>query len=217
MISQIKYVVVSTPRSATGWTSQVLCAMGLKCGHERHFTHDKQSYESKLESDYMWGDSSWMAAPFIGDLPRGTMVLHQVREPCATIASLVGLRHFDHWDRALDEYHIFMRAHLPHELPDGLNAIQRAAHFWLTWNEMIEATLASRPDLEWIRYRIETPTIVELLCGWLTDHEPSRKLLAKGMAVPTDFNRRRGLTKPDVTMDLLPTRVADLARRYGYG
>lgn len=217
MISRIKYVVVSTPRSATGWTSQVLCAMGLKCGHEKHFTHDQQLYESEIESDCTWGDSSWLAAPFLDKLPPSTMVLHQVRDPCATIASLVGLAHFSHWVRLLDEYHIFMQAHLPRELPAGLNAIQRAAHFWLIWNTMIEEA-GRRIGWPWyVRYRVETPNIPAIYHQEITGHQPTDDQVRKASEIPTDFNSKPGRIKPVVTMDLLPAPVAELARRYGYG
>ncbi len=215
MISQIKYVVVATPRSATGWTSQVLCAMGLKCGHEKCFTHDKQVYEGKLGVDYTWGDSSWLAVPFIDDLPPGTTILHQVRNPCATIASLVGLGHFGHWDRALDEYHIFMRQHVM--LPDGLNTIQRAAWFWYLWHVKIEEAGRRRGWPWYVRYRVETPNIPAIYHQEITGHQPTKDQLRKASEVPTDYNHKRGRSKPDVTMDVLPTRVADLALRYGYG
>ena len=35
-MGKLSYVVVSTPRSATGWASQALSAMGPQCGHDPH-------------------------------------------------------------------------------------------------------------------------------------------------------------------------------------
>ena len=40
------------------------------------------------------GDSSWLAVPFLGQLPPGTVVIHVVREPSAVIRSLVATRFF---------------------------------------------------------------------------------------------------------------------------
>lgn len=214
-MSQIKYVVVSTPRSATGWTSQVLCAMGLKCGHEQHFSYDRQVYDDRLKTDCVWGDSSWMAAPFIHKLPSGTMILHQVRNPCDTIASMVGMTHFNHWDRALDEYHIFMREWVTLD-GRGVDPIQLAARFWYCWHVAIEAD-GQRIGWPWyVRYRVETPNIPAIYYQEITGHQPVTHWIRKSREIPVDFNSKRGRTKPTVTMDMLPTRVVDLARRYGY-
>lgn len=214
MMSPIKYVVVSTPRSATGWISEVLTRMGLHCGHERHFDHDKQVYLDTVPSDRIWGDSSWMAVPFIEALPPRTLVLHQTRNPVDAIGSLVMLGHFGHWGRALDEYHIFMRTHMRDAMPEG--EIRKAAHFWLRWNEMIETALASRPDLERIRYKIERPYIAKMLYEQITGHLTTKDVRRKGESVPTDFNHKRGRPKQVVSMHTLSPAVNAMARRYEY-
>ena len=213
MTSPIKYVVVSTPRSATGWTSQVLTAMGLRCGHEKHFAPDRQVYGAELEADRTWGDSSWMAAPFIDKLPPFTMVLHQTRNPCDTIASMVALKHFDHWDKPSSPYHVFMHEHI---VMDGrLDPIQLAAWFWYAWHVGIEERGQLRGWPWYARYRVESVD-VGVMYRWIMSRHPTTDQLRKALEVPTDVNSKPGRHKPIVTMDMLPTRVVDLARRYGY-
>ena len=109
-MSQLSYVVVSTPRSGTGWAHAVYTAMGLRCGHEAHFHYGKQQWAC-VSMPEVWGDSSWMAAPFIPELPPGTVVLHQVRNPVASVASMAG--HFAKWGEWDDPYIAFMMRRMP--------------------------------------------------------------------------------------------------------
>lgn len=214
MMSPIKCVVVAAPRSATGWAAAVLRELGLLCSHEGHFRANSQEYARRV--GYDWGDSSWMAVPFIRDLPEHTVVLHQTRDPLDTIPSLVALHHFDHWDRPIvDGYHAFMRRHMRDEMPEG--EIAKAAYFWLRWNEMIEDGLGRRRDLHTLRYRVEEETALTLMYTMITLKDPSAELLDKALAVPADYNHKQGRSKPTVTMDMLSPEVQTMARRYGYG
>jgi len=113
-MGDISYVVVSTPRSGTGWMHRALSAMGLVCGHETHFVYWLQRHGDPSR-DGVWGDSSWLAAPFLGDLPKGVVAIHLVRNPLKSIASLVSLGHFDEWLPAKNPYKRFMQKHMPLE------------------------------------------------------------------------------------------------------
>jgi hypothetical protein len=64
----------------------VLTAAGCSCTHESVFGPHTQRFGGWGAAQ---GDSSWLAVPFLDQLPAGTVVLHQVREPRAAIDALV--------------------------------------------------------------------------------------------------------------------------------
>ena len=89
-IQPIKYVVVSSPRSGTGYTAEVLNRLGLNCGHETWFFPGRTLYQKHGEK--FWGDSSWLAVPFLVKMPMGTLILHQLRNPIKTLDSMSARR-----------------------------------------------------------------------------------------------------------------------------
>jgi len=113
----IDYVIVSFPRSGTGYIAKVLDGIGLNCGHEKAFSHNRQIMQR--ETDEIWGDSSWLAVPYIDALPETTKVYWQTRHPVKSLdsafprkGSLVGT------SRAKCPYSRFVRRHCPN-LPDA--------------------------------------------------------------------------------------------------
>lgn len=86
------FVVTGVGRSGTGYMAALLSSIGFRCGHERVFTPflDRAPTRGTFSSD-----SSWLAGPFVRQLPAGTVVLHQVRDPLAVVRSMLGTRFFD--------------------------------------------------------------------------------------------------------------------------
>jgi hypothetical protein len=85
------FVVTGCGRSGTNYTASLLSELGVRCGHEAVFTPFTTAFAGF--GDWQ-GDSSWLAVPFLGALPAGTVVLHQVRDPEAVVSSFVGIRFF---------------------------------------------------------------------------------------------------------------------------
>jgi hypothetical protein len=85
------FVVTGCARSGTGYTATLLSTLGVPCTHEALFSPYTQHFDGFPEPG---GDSSWLAVPFLGELPPGTVVLHQVRRPDAVVSSLLGIRFF---------------------------------------------------------------------------------------------------------------------------
>src|SRR4051794_440119 len=84
------FVVTGTARSGTAYTAMLLSGLGLRIGHEDVFGPRTRSFDGWHGQD---GDSSWLAAPFLDQLP-DALVLHQVRHPLKVVRSLVGVRFF---------------------------------------------------------------------------------------------------------------------------
>ncbi len=70
--------------------AEVLDGIGLRVGHEAVFGPRTRSFGGW---DDRHGDSSWLAAPFLGEIG-DAMVFHQVRHPLKVVRSLVGVRFF---------------------------------------------------------------------------------------------------------------------------
>lgn len=86
------FVVTGCARSGTGYTAALLTRLGLPCTHEAVFNPYTVTPPEIPDNQ---GEASWLAVPFLRELPEGTTVLHQVREPIAVISSLVSIHFFD--------------------------------------------------------------------------------------------------------------------------
>jgi hypothetical protein len=233
----VRFVVTGCARSGTLFMAEALHGLGHSCGHEQLFTPETTALPEFGDAD---GDVSWLAAPFLPDLPDGTVVLHQVRDPLATIRSMVGVRMFQTRPHPLMQlryrlqyHHIrvarpitnarfvrFAARHCPgvFDLPDE---VSRAAAYWVRWNRMIEKAGTER-DLVYQRYRVEDLDDARLA---QLDH------VLGGAATPDDAARVRGqlgtsthrarqvapVAYEDVTHTATRDQLRELALDYGYG
>jgi hypothetical protein len=224
------FVVTATPRSGTTFTSVVLSRMGCRCGHEQVFQPWKPwGFHGWGEFD---GDASCYAVPYLYQLPRDTLVVHQVRDPLATIRSLANWGLFSPFSI---RRHIvlpiarFTRGKPPRELAlrfmkvhsrdawrrrDG--DIARAAQHWVDWNRAIERQ-SQEMGLEYVRFRVEDLRGAKLL-------ELADSISVHPSTLPDDLpgplNAGRLSSFTDVSPDDLPadlrSEVGVLAGSYGY-
>jgi hypothetical protein len=220
------FVVTGTGRSGTTYTAQLLTSVGWACGHEDVFTPTLDRFDGF--GDYV-GDASWLAVPHLDGLPADVPVIHQVRDPLATIRSLASVAFFRHWwtPRALKftaqhtllrrspsrgPFHAFARRHFP-EVWEHWSPFTRAARHWVDWNLRVEAAGSAR---DYLRVRVEDidgetlDALSELVGASL--QPPARW-------PPATVNTRRGAFDGAGLDDLpavLATDVAEVAGRYGY-
>jgi hypothetical protein len=87
----IKYLIIGSPRSGTGYMSSIFNAAGIACGHEGIF-----SLSSRIDSEVPKGlcaESSWLATHFVDYIREKSSkvkVIHVVRDPALTLKSLLG-------------------------------------------------------------------------------------------------------------------------------
>jgi hypothetical protein len=89
----ISYIITGLPRSGTLYTQTLFTTLNLACTHERWFNNHKQLYHARCRRENeggAWGDVSWMAVPFLGNLDPKTVVLHQTRNHIDVLNSLYG-------------------------------------------------------------------------------------------------------------------------------
>jgi hypothetical protein len=174
------FIVTGCQRSATGYMASLLSALGCACGHESVFSPQNLTrdvlhpgplarilrlnghpgfitpQDLRLEGNLGWpaslcGDSSWLAAPYLSSLPRGTWVLHQLRNPISVIRSLVRIRFFD----TPSPFRLFAEAHLP-DVRTGA-PLERSLRYWVEWNRLVQRA-EHMPHLRYVRYSVEDLT-----------------------------------------------------------
>ncbi len=209
------FVVTGCARSGLGFTSRVLTALGAPCGHEEVF--DTPAYQAG--GTLFWppslaGDASWLAAPVLGKLPERSVVLHQVRDPLATIHGLYASGFFE---RATS-HRAFVHDFLPETKLGG--PLVRCMRFWLEWNRMVEGA-ADYEDLVYSRFRaedFEDQLVVETtaLLGLARNASTARKVLASipGVGRAAD---RHGMEWDRLPVGRLRDDLYEAAERYGYG
>jgi hypothetical protein len=163
------------------YTSLVLKALGCATGHEQVFDPPLRHPPAFGE----WhGDVSWAAVPVLEELPPGTVVLHQVREPSAVISSVndfglvtgrlgLSLRHdiLRAVASLVEAQRRAFGADIPRrpssvlsykrmmrsfcpEIWEAGDPLCRAARYWVTWNQAAERA-ASLDHLHYRRFRVE--------------------------------------------------------------
>lgn len=231
-----RFVVTGCARSGTLFMAEALAALGHACGHEQLFTPETRGVPPFRD---VQGDVSWLAAPFLHQLPRGTVVLHQVRDPLATIRSMLGVRMFQTDPHPLMQaryrlqYHRirfgrpitnarfvrFAADHCPgiFDLPDETS---RAAAYWVRWNRRIEQADLDE-ELHYERYRVEDlddDLLVHfdhLLGGGATLEDVATVRASLG----TSTHRARQVdpvTVDDIVDVATRAELTDLALDYGY-
>jgi hypothetical protein len=218
----LRYVVVSTPRSATSYTAQLLSAAGLRCSHERYFSPKRRLFTDASEN--LFGEASWLAAPFLTALPEDTLILHQVRDPVRTVNSLIHTRICDPARLGCvtslkpvpthaNPFALFLWCHTP--FPSiALSDTQLAIFFWCHWHRLIEQMSKGRP---YLRYRVEDMSS-RLLHDLSMKIAGSAKvsLIDEAMASVSRDSNHRGIVPQVVTYNSLGDDARQLAVRYGY-
>lgn len=206
-------LVTGCPRSGLGHVAGLLERLGVPCGRSELFNSPALEFGAPKWPRKRTAEASWEAAPYAEALPAGTVVVHVVRHPLATLDSLWRARLF----RSRSDARAFVERHataLTHGLP-----VDQTARLWIEWNELAE----SARDAGGVRYvRVRIEALDESALRWigeLSEREFRRADLTKALesTVRTsstelalgDWTSLRG------TETL--SRIDELAARYGYG
>jgi hypothetical protein len=194
--------VVTGVRSGIGYLSKVLNFCRIRSGFETMFT-----LEGKQANPFLRGDASWMAPPFLDRFVG--YVLHVVRDPVDTVASLVGTGWFGDDDSA---ERTFILEHAPgvFEFPSPL---ERAMAFCVLWNRRID-------EFAHKRVRVEDVTGGDLvdLVRYAGAHHAQWEIQARLDEVEKDFNSSEhpSLTWSDLPDGDLKAELERMGKEYGY-
>ena len=93
----MKYLVVGTGRSGTGFMSKLLTMNGIPCGHEKvlKIRHPDVDYAECIRSTPFEAESSWLAAPHLDDIKTSIapelQIIQITRNPIKVIKSFTEL------------------------------------------------------------------------------------------------------------------------------
>jgi len=143
-----KYLITGTGRCGSRFMAKVFASAGVPCGHEAIFSAGGLA-EAYGRVKGTPAESSWMAAPYLDNpLLENATIVHLVRHPKHVIQSW---KIFADDDKpANQEYADLAYRTLP-DLRKCDDQFDRAAMFYVRWNQMIERLVGDRL----IRWRVE--------------------------------------------------------------
>jgi hypothetical protein len=229
-----RFVVAGCSRSGTTYMAKLMSALGYPCGHERIFNIWRifriEGFSDPMtaffEQDAKQGDASFLSIPYLDQLPAGTLILHQIRNPLDVIRSHMGMRFFA--DPYVPNIYLakehpqileFLRSHRPVILEAG-SEILRCMRYWYHWNRFAERA-RENSSVMYIRYRVEEidmgllRTVLERMDPGYNEERCRQALNSINKNTNT---RRRDTTW---TWDNLPSgedkdQILELSRSYGY-
>lgn len=219
-ISDLKFVIVGSAASGTGFMHKLLCNCDIPTGHETVFNpfYDDRAciYDDRKDvPDGLVGESSYMALPYVErGLDPSTVVVHVVRDTMAVIRSLVGRKFLVGGPHGTEVYDAWGHAHLPLVVPLLHKPITTAIFYYLRWNERCERVSSYRVRVE----DLTTGERVRDLLSVLHVDASDEKIAAAIAATPTNYNSRtRGeVSVEDVMSDTFVVELMNMAERYGY-
>jgi hypothetical protein len=214
-----RILITGCGRSGTGFTSALLKALDLECGHERVFSLHAVARGEVDWPESLPAESSWLAAPFLADLPAGTAILHQVRNPLSVVRSLARIRLFED----PGPYRDFAEQHMAENGAfDDVAPLVACLRYWDEWNALVERE-ALGSDLFYRRYRVDElqPDYVAALLDELGQHRFVHEIEDRMRLVRSDSNTRGDKSLDgELTWESLPecaAKQAVLARASEYG
>lgn len=195
-----RFVVAQVGRTGSGYTAQVLTAAGIRTGHEAWWN------PHGVREPWIVGDSSWCAVPFLPGFDGITF--HQVREPLATLRSLIDEGIGTDWDTPYTR--------LRHNIiggPSG-NPLLDVIKVWVTMNDAIEPFARKRFKVE----DFDASLVVEIGRSIGLTISPQKAAEAID-SVPNTYNKHH--IPDEFGWDALPRgewfdRLVEMSTEYGY-
>jgi hypothetical protein len=226
-----RFFVLACSRSATVYVAKLFWKIGIPCAHEKFFDIWRVMGPNPPSAfartfPYRRGEASFLAVPYVDELPPGSIVLHQVRHPVAVTRSHMGIRFFAERFQPsvnLAENHPditgFIRRHCPEVFADE-DELERSLRYWVYWNRVAQRA-EQRTDLRYMRYRVEDLDCSLLRCivSMLGDEIPD-EILDHGLSRISKRANHRPRDE-SIYWDAIPPSdakdaVAALAAEYGY-
>lgn len=206
-MEQRPFIITGCARSGTVYTAKLLTAAGAPCTHERLFSlgqvnrlmakelltggftiYTRAPTTKEIQQLYFdpprSGESSWLAAALLDELPKEVLVFHQLRNPLHVIRSLMRRRFFHNergrggnytkyvW-RALKENQ--GKCRFPIDV-DRDPPIVQCMKYWIDWNQLVSHEVGRKTAMECFSYRVEDlsagkfvfPRMLQMITGsWI--------------------------------------------------
>lgn len=121
------FLVTGCGRSGTGWAASFFTEVGYPCGHEVLYHHSKHGPLTANES-------SWLAVPFLEQIPEETPIVRVIRNPVDVVASVMARGFLKNLD---GPYEQFVVKHRP-DVIDPDDYMGRAIRWACLWDEDLD-------------------------------------------------------------------------------
>jgi len=188
----MSFLITGCGRSGTKYMAECLRLAGLDVGHER------MGRDGAVSSIWCAPHPPYPKYHQQGLRPQFDVILHQVREPLATIASCT---------TGSDESWRFNQIWVP--IKAEWPPVKRAAHYWYWWNKRAEAQAKATYRIE--NLRAQWPVIMALIghdADYTGDEVSKRTNSRKHMSLTWE---RLSIHAPAIVK-----RVWTMSQRYGY-
>jgi len=208
----VRLVVTGCARSGTQWISQVFAGLGLRAEHE--YSLNLAGYTAE-KAEHLDIEVSWLAAPLLDDVPVGTIVWHQIRDPRKVIRCCLHNHYFAEETCRAPDTRDFIKEHI--SIPDNASMLEAACRYWYLWNKKVEPYADS-----W--YTIEEMNAwnmsVRLKTFGFDFSEEQVHTAIDGVVVSNacmgDHSPESEVSWEDILKTNVGSRVQQLARKYGY-
>lgn len=218
------FVVTGAGRVGTMWMSKLFTGFMMACSHEEVFHPLIRDYIDDVDWGGWRGDASWLAAPHLrlARLDR-TKIVQVVREPLATVSSMLAQQFYDDWSddeypehwwqyRMYQEEYLFNGSDAP-EWTD-LSPLERAMFMYVKWNRMIEPYAHLRVPLEQLRRGDVVRTMLKQMGYDRTEEDCG--LVAAALPVENESPPHRMYEWNDMPDSDLKVELQRMASDYGY-
>lgn len=156
-----RLVITGCGRSGTQYIAQLLTQIGFKCRHEKIFTPNLDP-TTVVDVEHKWEgyevEVSWMAAPFLNQLPRDILIWHQIRNPLQVVRCFNHNLTLSNQDLAAQ----FVRKLLP-ECCEG-DELTKAVAYCYRWLTMIHgASVGGHSYQKYLIERLNISTLQDML------------------------------------------------------
>lgn len=132
------FLITGCGRSGTQYITRVLRCHGLHVAHEGVFVPGMARHDdlaAVFAREWLHGEVSWFAAPYLDQVPDDWLVVHLVRNPIRVIRSWVALRLWEGQFTAS----IFVRRQLGWTswFQASRSPIAASMEYWVAWNQLV--------------------------------------------------------------------------------
>lgn len=232
--TKLKFIVTGTGRCGTLYLSKLLSFCNVFCGHETIFDYSswniilqrlfnqkqltlskiaKNTYGDYLENKPIEADSSYMAMPYLHlNIFKDCKFIHLVRHPENVINSFChNLNYFyDEPNQNINEFNKkylnFIYRHVP-DIKKYKNPYERAACFYLYWNNQIEEKIKNKNKILIKIEEINNKSFEEFI----------------NIKIPEDFNKilvdkntEKKFRLKDIRNKKLKSEIINFCQKYDY-
>jgi len=180
-IKQFDFIVATLPFQGQYAIAEIFNKLGIEC--HKHKSIDDWSFSCSHSCDEktISGDVSWFAAPYLDQIHKSTIILHQTVSPLTALDYLENSQIFDNWET--DYLHSYKNNYFTNKFVKyqgrkwkwPITKQEKSEYFYLKWNELIEE---KSKNLKYMRFKAESinEETLEHICWFIGANIASERI-----------------------------------------